>query len=554
MKKTGFLSGAFVSTFCIILCKIVGLLYVIPFYSIIGTQGGTLYSYAYTIYSLFLTLSSQGIPVAMSKIVSEYNTLGQHWSKEKAYKIIRNLMIGLGLFWFILLLIFAEKIAFLIIGDIEGGNTIQDVALVIRSISLALVVVPFLSSMKGYLSGHKYLTQYAFSNVIEQLVRVFVIIIGSFLAAKVFNLPVAQVVGVATLGATIGAFVSYLYLKNKKTKNAELFKNDAIKTEAEKNNTTKSILKRIIVVALPFVVIDFVRSIYSIVDTFTVNATLTSLGYTLSDSEYILSVISTWGSKLNMIVISFEAGLAVSLIPNISSSYIKRDMKDVAAKLNQSFQMILFINLPLVIGLNLLATPVWSLFYGYNELGITIFQLFVFQALTFSLYSLAIDAAQVMGNTKLALSSLFISFFLKLILNVPFMRFCPLIGIEAQFAPIILNLILHLFTTWIILFIQAKKYKISYHPTINPAIKTILISLIMFVSLKIVQIFIPTNLETTAFKNFAICVLYALVGGVIYLYLSYKTGLLNKVFNCNVEEKVKKTINKIFKKKALKQK
>jgi len=68
MKKNGFLGGAFVSTFCIILCKIVGLLYVIPFYSIIGTQGGTLYSYAYTIYSLFLTLSSQGIPVAIVKL------------------------------------------------------------------------------------------------------------------------------------------------------------------------------------------------------------------------------------------------------------------------------------------------------------------------------------------------------------------------------------------------------------------------------------------------------------------------------------------------------
>ena len=550
MKKNGFLGGAFVSTFCIILCKIVGLLYVIPFYSIIGTQGGTLYSYAYTIYSLFLTLSSQGIPVAMSKIISEYNTLNYQWSKEKAYKIVRNLMVGLGAIWFILLMFFAKEIAYLIIGDIEGGNTIEDVTLVIKSISVALVVVPFLSVMKGYLSGHKYLTQYAFSNVIEQIVRVVFILIGSCLAAKVFNLPTAQVVAIATLGATVGAFVSYLYLKAKKKKHEKLFKVNAVKTEAEKNNNTKTILKRVILTALPFVIIDFVRSIYSIVDTFTVNSTLTSLGYTLTDSEYILSVISTWGAKLNMIVIAFEAGLTVSLIPNISSSYVKGDMKDVTNKLNQSFQMIMFINLPMVLGLNLLAAPVWNLFYGYNELGSQIFALFIFQALTFSFYSLAIDSAQIMGNTKLALSSLFISFVLKALLNVPFMHLCPMFGIPAQYGPIILNLLLHSTTTIIIMIVQTSKYNISYKKSIKPIIKTIIISLIMFGVLKIMSVFIPIISSQSYIKDLGICILYALVGASIYGFLSFKTGLLNQVFNCDIKAKIRRFIRKFTKKKS----
>ena len=550
MKKNGFLGGAFVSTFCIILCKVVGLLYVIPFYSIIGTQGGTLYSYAYTIYSLFLTLSSQGIPVAMSKIISEYNTLNYHWSKEKAYKIVRNLMVGLGTIWFILLIFFAKEIAYLIIGDIEGGNTIEDVTLVIKSISIALVVVPFLSVMKGYLSGHKYLTQYAFSNVIEQIVRVSFIIGGSYLAAKVFNLSTAQVVAVATLGATVGAFVSYLYLKAKKKKYEKLFKVKAVKTKAEANNTTKTILKRVVLTALPFVIIDFVRSIYSVVDTFTVNSTLTSLGYTLNDSEYILSVISTWGAKLNMIVIAFEAGLTVSLIPNISSSYVKGDMKDVTNKLNQSFQMIMFINLPMVLGLNLLAAPVWSLFYGYNELGIQLFALFVFQALTFSFYSLSIDSAQIMGNTKLALSSLFISFLLKAILNVPFMHLCPTIGIPAQYGPIILNLLLHTLTTIIIMIVQTKKYNISYKKSIKPTLKATIISLIMFAILTVMTQFIPVTTAYSNIKNLGLCILYALVGASIYLFLSFKTGLINQVFNCDVKVKIRRFIKKITKKKS----
>ncbi len=547
MKKNGFLSGAFVSTFCIILCKIVGLLYVIPFYSIIGESGGALYSYAYTIYALFLTLSTQGIPVAMSKIISEYNTLNYHWSKEKAYKIVRNLMVGLGVLWFLILMIFAKPIAYLIIGDIKGGNTIEDVTLVIRSISFALLAVPFLSSIKGYLSGHKYITPYAISNVIEQLVRVGFIIIGSYLAAKVFKLKTATVVAIAVLGATIGALVSYLYLKIKKAKNKEAFNIKAKKIEGEKNNTSKTILKKVIMVALPFVVIDFVRSIYSVVDTFTINSTLTSLGYSLKDSEYILSVISTWGSKLNMIILAFEAGLTVSLIPNISSSFVKGDMKDVNNKINQSFQMIMFINLPMVLGLFVLATPVWNLFYGNNALGIDIFSLYVFQALTFAFYSISIDSAQIMGNTKLALGTLFGSFLLKALLNVPFMNFCPLIGIKAQYAPIILNLILHVGTTIVIAVIQSKKYKLNYKQSINPILKSILISLIMFVSLKIMALFIPVDIETTKFNFILLTALYAIVGCAIYIILSYNYNLIDRIFRIDSKAKLKNVLRK-FKK------
>ena len=550
MKKNGFLGGAFISTFCIIICKIVGLLYVIPFYSIIGESGGALYAYAYTIYSLFLTLSSQGIPVAMSKIISEYNTLNYHWSKQQAYKIVRNLMVSIGVVSFILILIFAKPIAYLIIGEIEGGNSIEDVALVIRSISVALVVVPFLSTIKGYLSGHKYLTQYALSNVIEQLVRVTFIIVASFIAAKVFKLNMAIVVSISTLGATVGALVSYLYLKIKKSKNKELFNINAEKTEAEAGNTAKSILKRVVLVALPFVVIDFVRSIYSIVDTFTINSTLTKLGYTLNESEYVLSVISTWGSKLNMIIIAFVSGLTLSLIPNISSSYIKGDMKDVNEKINQSFQIIMFVNLPMVLGLHLLATPVWNMFYGSSELGISLFSLYIFQALTFSFYSISIDSAQIMGNTKLALSTLFGSFILKAIFNVPFMYLFGAIGIKAQYAPIVLNLILHIGTALLIAFIQSKKYMLNYRQSFNPMLKSILISLIMFVSLKIMNLFIPVNIETTKLNYFLLSILYAIVGGTIYIIISYRYNLFERIFKIDSKKLLNKILIKLKLKKA----
>ena len=75
MKKNSFVEGAMISTIGIIICKIIGLLYVIPFRSLIGASGAVLYSYAYNIYVTFAALSSTGIPSAMSKTMSEYNSL-----------------------------------------------------------------------------------------------------------------------------------------------------------------------------------------------------------------------------------------------------------------------------------------------------------------------------------------------------------------------------------------------------------------------------------------------------------------------------------------------
>ena len=548
MKKNGFLGGAFISTFGIVICKIVGLLYVIPFYSIIGERGGALYSYAYIIYSLFLTLSSQGIPFAMSKIIMEYNALDYHWSKERAYKIVRNLMMILGTLCFILLIIFAKPIAYMIIGEIEGGNSIADVTLVIRSISFALLVVPFLATLNGYLSGHKYMTACATSQVIEQLVRVAFIIVASYISAKVFHLDIPIVVGISVLGATFGSLVAYIYLKVKKNKNKSLFNVDAKKSSSERKITDKTILKRIILVALPFLLINLIKSIYNIVDTFTINSTLTSLGYALSDSEYILSVITTWGAKLNMIVIAFESGLTISLVPNISESLVKGDTEKVNSIFNQSLQMIVFICLPMVLGLSLLATPVWNIFYGNNALGIEMFKFFIFQSIIYAFYSILIDSAHVMGNTKLALTGLITSFILKAILNVPFINLCYLIGIELHYAPIILNLIIYGGTSIMILYVQHKKYNLKYRQSLNPILKSILISLIMFVSLKILTLFIPVDVETTKFNYLLIIALYSIVGAAIYIYMSYKYDLINHVFKVDVTSKVKSFLGR-FKRK-----
>ena len=142
MKKNSFMQGAVIATFAIIFTKFIGIVYVIPFYKIIGDQGGALYGYAYTIYSTFLSLSTVGIPLAISKLVSEYNAKGYTHARERVYKQGKRAITLFAFIIFLILVIFAKPIAKLIIGDIEGGNSITDITFVIRVIATALLIIP----------------------------------------------------------------------------------------------------------------------------------------------------------------------------------------------------------------------------------------------------------------------------------------------------------------------------------------------------------------------------------------------------------------------------
>ena len=86
MKKDSFIKGAVIATLGIVIVKLIGLLYVIPFRAIIGEQGGALYGYAYNIYSLFLAVSSAGFPFAISKLTSEYIALGYNKAVKDTYR------------------------------------------------------------------------------------------------------------------------------------------------------------------------------------------------------------------------------------------------------------------------------------------------------------------------------------------------------------------------------------------------------------------------------------------------------------------------------------
>ena len=541
MKKNNFVEGAMIATIGIVMCKILGLIYVIPFYNIIGTKGGALYSYAYSIYSVFLSLSIAGIPTAISKIVSEYDELNYISTKEKIYDIASKLINMIGIVAFIILVLFAPNIAHIIIGNIEGGNTIEEVTIAIRIVSLALLVVPRLSILRGYFQGHKIITPTSIAEIIEQFVRVTVIILGSYITVKVFDLPIEYAVYIAVFGATFGAIISLVYLKIKARK---FEKNKSIELlEEEKKLTSKVLLKQIVFYALPFVIIDLLKSAYGIVDSLTVVRTMVNLGYDISTAETAFGVMATWGTKLNMIIISISLGLTISLVPNISGSAIKKDYKDINNKTNQSLKMLLYITLPMALGISFLSTPVWVVFYGYNLLSIKLFQVFILQVVFFSLYTTIINLAQSMNETKIALGSLIGSFLAKALLNIPMMYLCKLIGIEAYFGPTITNAIVEFSSMMLVLVLLKKKYGFNYGETIKSLLKMAIASVIMLTVLNVMNNFINASTDNRIFALVSI-VIYSLVGSLIYIGITFKMGLFEDIFGNNL---VKKITNKLRK-------
>ena len=125
LKKNTFIQGTLITSIILIIIKILGALYVIPFYKIIGSNGGTLYSYAYNIYNLFLNISTAGRPVAIAMIISEYLSLNMDDAKERAYKIGKKIILILSLVSFLIVFLGADVIAKFIISDVSGLSLIH---------------------------------------------------------------------------------------------------------------------------------------------------------------------------------------------------------------------------------------------------------------------------------------------------------------------------------------------------------------------------------------------------------------------------------------------
>lgn len=538
MKKSGFLEGTIIATLAIIVTKIMGMLYVIPFYSMVGEQGSALYAYGYNIYIIFLDISSAGLPVAISKIIKEYNTLKMYDAKMRAYKIGKRIVTILSVSIFIILFAFAPVIAKLILGDLSGGNTIEDVSYVIRAVSFAILVIPYLSVSKGFLQGHNIINISSISQVIEQIVRIAVILGGSYLAINVFNLSLRTTIGIAVFGACAGGLGAVLYILAKVRKNkkelgfGEKFKKDEV--------TNKEIGKKIITYAIPFIVIAIAFSINNFMDMVMILRTLENMGIDTATIEFATTSITTWSAKISMIVNSVALGMTTSLIPTIVGAYTLKKWEEVNYKVNKAIQLILIVSIPMCVGLSLLSKSVWSVFYGVSSIGPIIFSIHIFVSLFFNLYTITSSTLQALNKFSAVYKSTITGLIINMSLNIPLMYLFNYLGLEPYLGAIFATGTGYLVAFIIALRTLKKDHDLNYKDTIKTFGRILVPTIAMIIVVVLLKMIIPINLY-----NKISCIIYiaiiSIVGAIIYLGISYKTGLLEKVFGKNY-------LNKIIKK------
>ena len=539
MKKDSFLKGTIVASFAIILSKVLGVLYVIPFYNIIGEYGGVLYSYAYNIYNLFLNISTAGIPIALSMIISEYIAKNSLDAKERTFKVSQKIIISFSMISFLSLFVFSDFLASFMVRNVEGASNIKDISLVIKAISISLIITPYISVLRGYLQGHKFISPGSISQVFEQIIRIAVILIGSYLSIKVFNTSIPIGVSIALTGAFFGALGAYIYLKYIISKNKSLFEKSTKKDKV----TNKEITKKIIAYCVPIIIISVTNDLYNIIDMKLIIRGLFMTGKTAADSELIASLVCTWNPKICMIISAISMGLVTSLMPHLIGSYTKKDYKASNDIFNEAISTMLLVTLPLTIGLMILSKEVYYVFFGKSVYGANILIISAVVSMWLGILTVVNTTLQGFKKFKLIIGSTIIGLLVNTILDIPLILLLNKIGFRPYYGSSIATLIGATISMTIALVYLKKEVGFSYN-VIMKNFKKIMSPLITMTILVFALNYV-IKYQDNRLYDIAKCAGLGLLGIIVYFYMLYKNNGLYMIFG-------KEKTNNIMKKLHLK--
>ena len=539
LKKNSFIQGTLIASLSLIFIKILGAIYVIPFYKIIGEEGGTLYSYAYNIYSLFLNVSTAGIPIAMSMIVSEYLALEMYDAKERSKKVGTRIITVLAIASFLIVFFGSPYLAKFLLSSQSGGHSVEDVSLVIKTISFCLLIIPFLSVLKGYLQGHKYIAPSSFSQVLEQIVRIVIVLFGSYIAINILKFSTATGVSVALTGAFFGGLIAYIYLRIKVRNNKEAFPKP-VKKDSVKN---KTLMKKILTYCIPIVMVAIIDNLYTLVDIKLIVKGLNIVGFTAMDAEVISGIVATWAPKICTIIIAIATALTTNIIPHVTSSYIKKDMNGVIYRVNQAVSTMLIITLPMSMLLFVLSNEAYSVFYGVSKYGSLVLKASAISHLFFGLWSVLNTSLQSLKKFKIIYLNSGIGLFCNAMLDIPIILLLHKLGLPAYIGTVIATCIGYTISISIVVKYLKKDMNFNFRKSIETFKNILIPAIIMIIPIIVLKHFITFDLNRwTALLS---VIVYGLLGTFIYLVITYKNKSLENVFG-------KEFLDNIFRKLHLK--
>ncbi len=351
-KKT-FIAGAVLLGAAGILVKVLGLFFRIPLTNIIGADGIGYYQTAYPVYTFMLTISSSGLPTAISKMISERRSTGEYYEAYRVFRISFKVMLALGLGTGLVLFIFAP----LITGQIQKE---PDAVYAMRSMAPALILCPVLSCYRGFFQGQRNMAPTAISQLVEQIFRVG---LGLGLALILRKIDLAHAAAGASFGASAGALfgliaIMFIFQANRPRMLSE------IKTSGRKpKQSSRSIMHDLLAIAIPTTIGSCILPILNTIDTVIVKRRLLGLGYPDEIARTMYGELSGMASPIINIIQVITQAICLSLVPVISDAYRRDDMDFVRKNVSLGLRYAFTVGLPCAVGMFTLARPIMQLFY-----------------------------------------------------------------------------------------------------------------------------------------------------------------------------------------------
>ena len=354
-KDSKFLKGAFTLTVAGVIVKLIGALYRIPLYSILGSEGIGLYQYAYPIYAIMLTVSSAGLNVAISKAVAERWVLGKREAATRVFRISLVLMAILGFAGFVLMFSLSGWIA---------ANMAKDprATVSIAAISPALFMAAVLSALRGWFQGIEEMTVPAVSQVLEQLGRLLTMYtLGIVLLPRGIEYAAAG----ATFGAVVGAFIGVVYTVVAYFRRAKIWGTNS----GEPAEPWGSVAKEIIMTAVPISLASAVFGITEIIDLGLVPGRLQSTGLPPEEATRLFGQLTGGAFPLLNIPTIFTGALQMALVPSISGAAKLSDRESIVRRIRKALAITVALALPAAMGIYVLAEPIPALLFKDWEIG-----------------------------------------------------------------------------------------------------------------------------------------------------------------------------------------
>ena len=419
-NNSKFLKGTMILTISSIIVKVIGSLNWIILSRVLGGEGIGLYQMGFPIYLMAITVSSAGVPVAISIITSEKLANKDYRGAKRVFNVSLRLLLVSGFIFSSALLFGAD---FLI-----NQHIIRDARAYYSIIALAPAVffVTFLASFRGYLQGWQIMTPTATSEVVEQLVRVITMLV---FADLFMPYGLAYAAGGASMGAGAGAFCALLvlmwfYRRLKRRLHAEIeAQDDSIPQESASH-----IIKRLLKLALPVSLTSLMLPIGANLDLLIVPQRLEVAGFDVRHATELFGYLTGMAVPLVNLATIFTAAMTISLVPSISESKALEHFDAIRDKIRLAFRVAMIITFPCFMGLFFLAEKVAALIYNAPGAAGAI-QTMSVGILFLGMHQISTGILQGLGKTAIPVINMILACVVKVVMSW-WLTAIPFLGIK----------------------------------------------------------------------------------------------------------------------------